>query len=145
MKKVICLAVVVLMIAAVAFAAAKKVAITEKNLPSLKGTWEGIVTYGLFEVQTGPMTLEILTDKAPVNGKVTLDVPQLVASQYGFQSGKKSRENPDGKITPQGSILWKGGGDANHSMEAWLTDGNKLQIFYYWLGMRGDATLTKKK
>jgi len=90
MKKVICLAVVVLMIAAVAFAAAKKVAITEKNLPSLKGTWEGIVTYGLFEVQTGPMTLEILTDKAPVNGKVTLDVPQLVASQYGFRVVNKA-------------------------------------------------------
>jgi hypothetical protein len=30
-------------------------------------------------------------------------------------------------------------------VEAWLTDGNKLQIFYYFMGIRGDATLTKKK
>ena len=145
MRKAICLAVVVLLIAAVAFAAAKKVAITEKNLKNVKGTWEGIVSYGLFEPQTGPMTLEILSDTVPIKGKVTLDIPQIVASQYGFQSGKQTRENAEGKLTPQGSILWKGGGDANHSIEAWLTDGNKLQIFYYFMGMRGDATLTKKK
>jgi len=147
MKKIICLGVVVLLMAAVAFAAApiKKVAITEKNLKNLKGTWEGTIAYGLFQVETGPMTLEILSDTAPVKGKVTLDIPQVVASQYAVQSGKQSKENPDGKLTPQGSILWTGGGAANHSMEAWLTDGNKLQIFYYFMGIRGDATLTKKK
>jgi hypothetical protein len=145
MKKVICLAVVVLLIAAVAFAAAKKVPITEKNLKSVKGTWEGTLSYGLYFVETGPVTLEILTDTVPVKGKVTLDVPQTVASQYAVQSGKQTKENPDGKLTPQGTILWTGGGAANHSVEAWLTDDNKLHLFYYFMGMKGDASLTKKK
>jgi hypothetical protein len=145
MKKVICLAVVVLLIAAVAFAAAKKVPITEKNLKSVKGTWEGTLSYGLYFVETGPVTLEILTDTVPVKGKMTLDVPQTVASQYAVQSGKQTKENPDGKLTPQGTLLWTGGGAANNSMEAWLTDDNKLHLFYYFMGMKGDASLTKKK
>ena len=144
MRKVICLAVVVLMVACMG-CAAKRMPITQNDLKNLKGTWEGTISYGLYDVRTGPMTLEILNDTVPVKGKVTLDVPQIVASQYAVQSGKQTKENPDGKLTPQGSILWTGGGAANHSVEAWLTDGNKLQIFYYFMGIRGDATLTKKK
>ena len=44
MKKIICLVAVVLMIASVAFAAGK-MKITAKDLPGLKGTWEGIVSF----------------------------------------------------------------------------------------------------
>ena len=44
MKKIICLVVVILMIAAVAYAA-KKVAITTKNVASLKGTWTGSLSF----------------------------------------------------------------------------------------------------
>jgi hypothetical protein len=40
MKKIVCLIAVVLMIASVAFAAAK---ITAKDLPALKGTWTGML------------------------------------------------------------------------------------------------------
>jgi hypothetical protein len=144
MKKLICLAVVVLMIGLVG-CAGKKMSITQKDLPTLKGTWEGVINYGLFGgVQSGPMTLEILNDTVPVKGRVTLDIPQNVGSYYGVPSGKSSRENNEGKLTPGGTILWTGGGAAAHSMEATLTDAGKLQIFYYLLGMRGDATLTKK-
>jgi len=143
MRKIICLAVVVLMIGLVG-CAGKKMSITQSNLPTLKGTWEGIINYGLYDVQTGPMTLEILNDTVPVKGKVTLDVPPNVASAYGVPSGKASRQNDDGKLTNQGTILWTGGGAAAHSMEATLTDAGKLQVFYYFLGMRGTGTLTKK-
>jgi hypothetical protein len=145
MKKIICLVVVVLMIAAVAIAASKKVAIKEKDLASLKGTWEGILTYGTFEPQSGPMKLEILNDTVPVKAKLTLDVPQLVATQIGGFAGQQIKENNEGKLTSQGTLKWMGGGDAHHSFEVTLTDAKKLDVFYYYMGMRGDATLTKKK
>ena len=67
MKKIICLIVVILMIAAVAYAA-KKVAITPKNVASLKGTWTGTMSFGVFAggSMSSPCTLEILNDAAPV-------------------------------------------------------------------------------
>jgi hypothetical protein len=143
MRKIICLAVVALMIACMG-CAAKRMSITQSDLPKLKGTWEGAISYGLYDVQQGPMTLEILNDKPPIAGKVTLDVPQIVASQYAVQSGKQSRENPDGKLTPQGTILWTGGGAANHSMEFYLIGENRARVLYYFLGIKGDALLSKK-
>jgi hypothetical protein len=144
MRKVICLAVVALMIACMG-CAAKRMPITQNDLKNVKGTWEGTISYGLYDVQQGPMTLEILNDTVPIKGKVTLDVPQIVASQYATQSGKQSKENPDGKLTPQGTILWTGGGAANHSMEFFLTGEKRARVFYYFLGIKGDALLTKTK
>ena len=144
MRKVICLAVVALMIACMG-CAAKRMPITQNDLKNVKGTWEGTISYGLYDVQQGPMTLEILNDTVPIRGKVTLDVPQIVASQYATQSGKQSKENPDGKLTPQGTILWTGGGAANHSLEFFLTGENRARVFYYFLGIKGDALLTKTK
>ena len=144
MRKVICLAVVVLMVACMG-CAAKRMPIAQSDLKNMKGTWEGTISYGLYDVQQGPMTLEILNDTVPLRGKVTLDVPQIVASQYATQSGKQSKENPDGKLTPQGTILWTGGGAANHSLEFFLTGENRARVFYYFLGIKGDALLTKTK
>jgi hypothetical protein len=143
MRKIICLAVVALMIACMG-CAAKKMSITQSDLPKLKGTWEGTISYGLYDVQTGPMTLEILNDKPPIAGKVTLDVPQIVSTQYAVAAGKQSKENADGKLTPQGTILWTGGGAANHSMEFYLIGENRARVFYYFLGIKGDALLSKK-
>ena len=144
MRKVICLAVVALMIACIG-CAAKRMPITQNDLKNVKGTWEGTISYGLYDVQTGPMTLEILSDKPPIAGKVTLDVPQMVSTQYAVPAGKSTRENADGKLTPQGTILWTGGGAANHSMEFYLTGEKRARVFYYFLGIKGDALLTKTK
>jgi hypothetical protein len=144
MRKVICLAVVALMIACMG-CAAKRMPITQNDLKNVKGTWEGTISYGLYDVQTGPMTLEILSDKAPIGAKLTLDVPQMVSTQYAVPAGKQTRENADGKLTPQGTILWTGGGAANHSMEFYLTGENRARVFYYFLGIKGDALLTKTK
>jgi hypothetical protein len=69
----------------------------------------------------------------------------MVSTQYAVPAGKGSRENPDGKLTPQGSILWTGGGAANHSVEFFLIGENRARIFYYWLGIKGDGLLTKTK
>jgi hypothetical protein len=75
MKKILILLLVVLMVASVAYAQ-KKMKIDAKNLPTLKGTWEGMLT---FQINVNcPAKLEILNDTVPVKGKLTItDIPQL--------------------------------------------------------------------
>jgi hypothetical protein len=143
MKKIVCLVVVVLMIAAVAIAA-KKMAITEKNLPGLKGTWEGILSFGIFDQGTSPAKLEILNDSVPVKARLTIrDVPQVLAGQLGIIGGQQVGEFDDGAITSQGTLMWVGASPKNF-FEVSLIGEKKLSLWYYFRGMRGDATLKKK-
>ncbi len=88
MRKIICLAVVVLMIGLMG-CAGKKMNITQSDIPKLIGTYEGVINYGMFGgAQSGAMQLEILNDTVPVKGRVTLDVPQNVANYYSMPAGK---------------------------------------------------------
>jgi len=145
MKKIICLVVVILMIAAVAYAA-KKVVITPKNVASLKGTWTGVMSFGVFAggSMTSPCTLEILNDAAPVKAKLTLsNVPDEVARQFGSgQAGPRSAESDDGTITSSGTVLWTG--PEKNFFEITLMDNKKLSGWAYFRGMRCEGTLSKK-
>ena len=145
MKKIICLVVVILMIAAVAYAA-KKVAITGKNVASLKGTWTGVMSFGVFAggSLSSPCTLEILNDAPPLKAKMTLaNVPQEVATQFGGgQAGPRSAENDDGTITSSGTVVWTGA--EKNFFEVTLMDNKKLSLWYFFRGLKGDATLKKK-
>ena len=143
MKKIICLLAVVLMIASVAFAAAK-MKFTAKDLPGLKGTWEGIVSFGEMEMGTSPMKLEILNDAAPVKAKVTVtNVPQQIASQFGAQQGQNVFENDGGVLTSQGTIFWASPQGTGFFE---LSKGeNKVHFWYFAKGIKGDASLKKKK
>lgn len=144
MKKIICLVVVVLMIAGVAIAA-KKMVITAKDLPGLKGTWEGTLGFGIMEQGgTSPAKLEILNDTVPVKARLTIsNVPTDVAMQFGDSGGKKVGELDNGKITSQGTIMWIGAAPENF-FEVSLTGEKKLGAWYYFRGIRGDGTLKKK-
>ena len=142
MKKVICLIAIALMIASVALAAGK-MKFTAKDLPGLKGTWEGMVSFGEFEAGgTSPMKLEILNDAAPLKAKVTVtNVPQQIASQFGAQSGQNVFENDGGVLTSQGTIFWaspQGTGFFEISKGE-----NKIHFWYFAKGIKGDATLKK--
>ena len=130
MKKIICLVVVVLMIAAVAIAA-KKMVINEKNLPGLKVTWEGILSFGAGEKgRTSPVKLEILTDKVPVKAKLTIpDMPNVVAMQFGDTGGQKVVEADERIITSQGTLMWTG--PAKNFFEVTLTSEKKLDAWYF--------------
>ena len=143
MKKIICLVVVVLMIASVAYAQ-KKMKITAKDLPALKGTWTGILSFGVMETGgTSPVTLEILNDSVPVKGRITVtNVPDFVASQYGLQTGKNVAESDEGLITSQGTIMWTG--PQKNFFEATHTGEKKLSVWYFFKGMKGEASLKKK-
>jgi len=143
MKKTICLVVVLMMIAAVAIAA-QKVAITTKNVASLKGIWAGTIAFGITTGGgTSPCTLEIYNDTPPLRAKLTIsNLPDQVAMQFGESPGRKFMESEEGIITSAGTVMWAGAG--KNFVEVTLLDNNKLSAWYYWKGMRGDMTLTKK-
>ncbi len=144
MKKIICLVVVCLMVAGVAIAA-KKMAITEKNLSGLKGTWAGMLSFGVQEAATAPAKLEILNDTVPVKAKLTIEnFPQQLARTWGIDTpgGKATAESEDGVITTQGTLMWTG--PAKNFFEVTLLDNNKLSLWYFFRGVKGDATLKKK-
>jgi hypothetical protein len=143
MRKIICLAVVVLMIALVG-CAGQKVAITQSNVPSLKGTWEGTLGYGFYEGASGPAKLEILNDTVPLKAKLTMNVPQIVATGFGIPAGNNVLENDNGKLTNAGTVLWTGADAAKASFEVSLKGEKSLNAWFFFKGMRGDGNFTKK-
>ena len=142
MKKMICLIAVALMVVSVALAA-PKMPITAKDLPALKGTWEGILGFGQFEGGTSPAKLEILNDTVPVKVKFTItNVPQQIANQIGVQQGQNVYQG-EGVITTQGTLFFTG--DLKNFMEISLTAKDKIHVWYIYNVMKGDGTLKKKK
>ena len=143
MKKIVCLIAVVLMIASVVYAQ-KKAGITAKDLPALKGTYSGSVSFGEFSGGgNSACTLEILNDAAPVKAKLTLaSVPDSLASQLGIMAGQNVFESDDGVLTTQGTIMFTG--PAKGFLEIAKSGDKKIKINYWFKGMKGDGTLTKK-
>ncbi|HVP77984.1 MAG TPA: hypothetical protein VMV04_08805 [Thermodesulfobacteriota bacterium] len=143
MKKIVCLIAVVLMIASVAFAAAQKKMITEKDLAGLKGTWEGILDFGVTGGSGGAFaTLEILNDTVPVKAKLTVqNIPQTIASTLAIMSDAIF-EGDNGVITTQGTIVWSGSGGG--FFEVSPRGDKKLNASYWFRGVKGNATLKKK-
>ena len=142
MKKMICLLVIALMIASVAFAAAKK--ITPKDLAGLKGTWEGMWDLGQMGAQAGsaPCKLEILNDAVPVHIKLTVsNIPDFVASQVGIAGGTHVYESYDGVITSNGTLMWKG---SQASFLEISMDEKKLSGSYWFRTIKGYVSLKKK-
>ncbi len=142
MKKIICLLAIALMIASVAFAAAK---ITVKDLPALKGTWTGMLDFGMVGAQAGSTAcaLEILNDKVPLQAKLTLsNVPDFVASGLGVLSGRNEVNLNDGQLTSQGTIFWTGA--EKNMFEVSMGGEKKLNATYWFRTIRGSASLKKK-
>jgi hypothetical protein len=143
MKKIICLIAVVLMIASVAIA--QKKGFTAKDLPALKGTYEGRVTFGIqVEAASSAAKLEILNDAVPVKSRLTIDdIPGQIAGQLGLMSGKNVFESEDGVITTAGTIMWTGKQPKNF-FEVSEAGAKKVKCLYYFQGLRGDALFNKK-
>lgn len=141
MKKIICLIAVALMVASVALAAMK---ITAKDLPGLKGTWEGMLGFGVTEQGgTSPAKLEILSDTVPVKVKFTItNVPQQIAKQVGGQAGQNVFEG-EGVITTQGTLFFTG--PQKNFFEVSRIAKDKIHAWYIYNVMKGDGTFKKKK
>ncbi len=143
MKKIVCIIAVILMIASVAYAQ-KKARITAKDLAGMKGTYTGTISFGEFDQGgTSSCTVEILSDAAPVKGKLTVnDVPAPVASSVGTTRGQNVFESDNGVITTQGTIMFTG--PAQGFLEISKSGEKKIKINYFFRGMKGDGILTKK-
>ena len=142
MKKMICLIAVALMVASVALAAPKMI-ITAKDLPALKGTWEGILGFGQFEGGTSPAKLEILNDTVPVKVKFTItNVPQQIANQIGVQQGQNVYQG-EGVLTTQGTLFFTG--PLKNFMEVGLISKDKINIRYIYNTVSGEGDFKKKK
>ena len=145
MKKIICIIAVVLMIASVVYAQkAKKAGITAKDLAAMKGTYTGMLSFGDFEGGgTSACTLEILNDAVPVKGKLTISsVPQVVASSMGLSTTPEPMTSDEGTLTTQGTIMFAGA--AKNWLEVSKSGDKKVRVYYYFRGLKGDGTLTKK-
>ena len=141
MKKIICLIVIALMIASVAFAAAK---ITAKDLAGLKGTWIGSLDFGTRGYST-PCTLEILNDTVPVKAKLMLsNVPGDMASSLGVMAGSNEFNLDDGQLTSQGTIFWFSPEGEKNIFEVSMRRENKLNATYWFRTIRGNALVKKK-
>lgn len=144
MKKIICLIVIALMIASVAFAAAK---ITAKDLPGLKGTWTGNLDFGDVGVTAASTacTLEILNDKVPVQAKLTLsNVPDYIASHLGVMAGRNEFNLDNGQLTSQGTIFWISPEGEKNVFEVSMGREKYLDATYWFKWIRGSAILKKK-
>ena len=147
MKKIICLTAVVLMVVSVEFADEMKMKkIAAKDLPGLKGTWEGMLDYGMVGgiAASSNCTLEILNDKVPVQAKFTvLNTPDFVAPFLGLTSGKHEYDLDDGQITSHGTILWIT--PDRNAFELSMGRGSYLDATYWYKEIKGTALLKKKK
>ena len=142
MKKIICLLAVALMIASVAFAAGK-MKIAANDLPGLKGTWEGMLSWGVMSMANSPAKLEILNDAVPVKVKITIsNVPGPIASRLGEMGGTNVFESEEGEITTQGTLMWTG--PQRNFLEVSRASDKKLNGWYYFGGVKGDLSLKKK-
>jgi hypothetical protein len=142
MKKIICLLAVVLMIASVVYAA-PKMKITAKDLPGLKGTWTGVIGFGMMEAGTSPAKLEILNDTVPVKGKLTIDnLPSNIAAASGLTAGQMVGESDEGVITSQGTLMFVG--PQKNFFEVTLTGKGKINIWYVYRTLKGEGDFSKK-
>ncbi|HXX35562.1 MAG TPA: hypothetical protein VEM15_13890 [Thermodesulfobacteriota bacterium] len=143
MKKIVCTITVVLMIASVVYAQ-KKMAITAEDLAELKGTWEGVLSFGVFESGSSAAKLEILNDTAPVRARLTISrIPDRLAMDLGLMGGENVFESQDGTITTQGTIMFTGQQPKNF-FEVSRSGEKKLRASYWFRMLKGDAIFTKK-
>jgi len=143
MKRIVCIIAVVLTIVSVVYAQ-KEMAITAKDLAELKGTWEGVLTFGVFEAGGSAAKLEILNDTVPIRARLTIaQIPNQIASGVGLMGGQNVFESQDGTITTQGTIMFTGKQPKNF-FEVSRTGEKKLRAVYWFKMLKGDAILTKK-
>lgn len=143
MKKIILLAAIGFMVVSVAFAGAK-MQITEKDLPDLRGTWEGTLSFGAGGgASSCHAKLEIFNDTVPVKGRLTLTNVNI-GTRLGLKVGTNVFELDDGQITTQGNLGWFGKVENNFLMISRLRDKKLTGWFNYRTYLEGNVILKKK-
>ncbi len=151
MKRSICLLGMGLVLFSMAFmscAPAQKTVITNNNLPSLVGRWEGWVNFGIGGGPGFMCNLVISNDTPPIEGKVTfIQLPEQLA--LIFPADAKTADNSvtinfrNAEINDQGTLIAQNGKDVIEM--TYFGDGKpKIQgRFYYW-ATKGSFEVSKK-
>ncbi len=153
MKKNTCLMAVRLLLISVLLAGCasmQKTVITESTLPTLKGTWSGWTTFSSFPTNSVRTTLQISTDKVPIQGKIILhQLPGIARVVFPIGLEDVSADNSltiifkNGKITDSGTIL---GTNGQNSLELTYYAEESRHRFdgqFYFYGGTGNFTATK--
>jgi hypothetical protein len=115
--------------------------ITTKDLPTMKGKWEGErVIQDIRGENKYPVDLEINNDKLPLQGKMTL--------HKVMKAGQKDRTEIMGlknsEINKEGNLLIKGQ-QFQVELSLYVEEGKmKLEGDYQFEGLRGTLTVYKK-
>jgi hypothetical protein len=151
MKKTICLVGMGLLFVSMALLSCTpaKTVITQSNLPTLRGTWEGWTTFSSFQANPVLTKFEIYNTTIPLAGTITLyNIPQQIAdvipsSELPVGNNVTINFN-NGKITDQGTII--GHGTMGNFLELTLYAGEKMKMsgWFYYYGIKGTMDLTKK-
>ncbi len=130
-----------------AFAAAQKKMISEKDLPGLQGTWEGMLDLGL---RSGlPDCYSVLTienDTVPLRMKLTVrNIDPSKASTLAMFT-TETFEGDNGIITAEGTLTWKNPalGMGSFFEVSYGRRDNILNASYRIRGTSGSATFYKK-
>ncbi len=135
MKRIICIAGIALLFASVVFA------LTSKDLPGLKGTWQGTASGG--SGMTVNVLFEVMNDTVPLQAKLTLSgIPAKAQQEYGVQDPMTGESN-NGKITSAGTIMFLGQSPSNFFEITSIKD-KKLSGWGYFQGFKANITATKK-
>jgi hypothetical protein len=125
-----------------------KTVITQSNLPTLRGTWEGWTSWSDAQVRPGLTYLQINKTTIPIAGTITWsNVPEKVVNTLPSSTlpvGNNIIINfNDGKLTDQGTIIGQSG---ENFLELTLLAGEKMKMsgWFYYYGMKGTVELTKK-
>jgi hypothetical protein len=128
----------IISMALVSYAKMEKIAISEGNLPDLKGKWTGSRIMGAgTRLNTD---FEISNDSLPVQGKfIFYDV---------MRSGRRGETQiidfKNGKINDQGNLLITGS-NIEVELSLYKDDGKKkLEGNFFWTGKKGTMSFTKE-
>jgi hypothetical protein len=127
----------------------QKTVVTNNNLSTLKGSWEGWTSFSAASVRPVLTKLEIYNTTVPLAGTITLyNIPQQIAdvipsSELPVGNNVTINFN-NGKITDQGTII--GHGTMGNFLELTLYAGEKMKMsgWFYYYGIKGTMDLTKK-
>lgn len=129
---------VIISIALVSYAKMEKIAISEGNLPDLKGKWTGSrIGGGGMRLNTD---LEISNDSLPVQGKLIFyDI-----MRGGRHGETEIKDFKNGKINDQGNLFIKGS-NVEVELSLYNDDGKmKLEGNFFWTGAKGTMSFKKK-
>jgi len=127
----------------------QKTVVTNNNLSTLKGSWEGWTSFSAASVRPVLTKLEIYNTSIPLVGLITIyNIPESIANVMpaaALPAGSNvTIDFKDGKITDQGTII--GQGQAGNFLELTLYAGEKMKMsgWFYYYGVKGTMDLTKK-